>query len=92
MVSELAGKPIVFDYVTDDDMQAHFDRLGFPRHATDGPVDPARPWSSDDMVSFERAIREGYLDVLSNDVETLTGKTPRALRDVLIQYQPMWPK
>ena len=92
MVSELSGKPVVFDYVTDDDMQAHFDRLGFPRHATDGPVDPARPWSSDDMVSFERAIREGYLDVISSDVETLTGKAPRSLRDVLIQYQPMWPK
>ena len=92
MISELSGKPIVFDYVTDDDMQAHFDRLGFPRHATDGPVDPARPWSSDDMVSFERAIREGFLDVLSNDVEKLTGRAPRPLRDVLIQYQPMWPK
>ena len=91
MVSELSGKPIVFDYVSDDDMQAHFDRLGFPRHASDGPVDPARPWSSDDMVSFERAIREGYLDVISNDVETLTGKKPRSLREVLIQYQPMWP-
>ena len=92
MVSELSGKPVVFDYVSDDDMQAHFDRLGFPRHATDGPVDPARPWSSDDMVSFERAIREGYLDVISDDVEKLTGKAPRPLRDVLIQYQPMWPK
>ena len=92
MVSELSGKPVVFDYVTDDDMQAHFDRLGFPRHATDGPVDPARPWSSDDMVSFERAIREGFLDVISDDVEKLTGKAPRPLRDVLIQYQPMWPQ
>ena len=92
MVSELAGKPIVFDYVTDDDMQAHFDRLGFPRHASDGPIDPARPWSSDDMVSFERAIREGFFDVISNDVEKLTGKKPRPLREVLIQYQPMWPR
>ncbi len=44
------------------------------------------------MVSFERAIREGFLDVISNDVEKLTGKAPRPLRDVLIQYQPMWPK
>jgi NAD(P)H dehydrogenase (quinone) len=91
MVSELSGKPIVYDYVTDEDMQAHFDRLGFPRHASDGPIDPARPWSSDDMVSFEQAIREGYFAVVSNDVQTLTGKAPRPLRDVLIQYQGMWP-
>jgi NAD(P)H dehydrogenase (quinone) len=91
MVSELSGKPIVYDYVTDDEMQAHFDGLGFPRHASDGPVDPAKPWSSDDMVSFERAIREGYLEVVSGDVEKLTGRKPRALRDVLIQYKSLWP-
>ena len=91
IVSELSGKPIVYDYVTDDDMQAHFDALGFPRHASDGPVDPAKPWSSDDMVSFEQAIREGYFDVVSDDVERLTGRKPRSLRDVLIQYQGMWP-
>jgi NAD(P)H dehydrogenase (quinone) len=91
MVSELSGKPIVYDYVTDDDMQAHFDALGFPRHASDGPVDSAKPWSSDDMVSFEQAIREGYFDVVSGDVEALTGRKPRSLRDVLIQYQSMWP-
>jgi NAD(P)H dehydrogenase (quinone) len=91
MAAEISGRPIVFDHVTDDDMQAHFDRLGFPRHASDGPVDPARPWSSDDMVSFERAIREGFFAVLSDDVRKLTGKPPRALREVLIQYQPMWP-
>ena len=92
MVSELTGKPITFDYVTDDDMQAHFDRLGFPRHASDGPIDPARPWSSDDMVSFERAIREGFFAVVSEDVQKLTGKAPRPLRDVLVQHQGMWPK
>lgn len=92
MISELCGKPLVFDYVTDEDMQAHFDRLGFPRHASDGPIDPARPWSSDDMVSFERAIREGFFAVLSDHVRTLTGKPPRPLHDVLVQYQGMWPK
>lgn len=91
MISELAGKPIAYDWVTDDDMQAHFDRLGFPRHASDGPVDPARPWSSDDMVSFERAIREGFFAVRTDDVERITGKKPRPLHDVLVQYQSMWP-
>lgn len=91
MVSELSGKPIKVDYVTDDDMQAHFDALGFPRTASDD-VDPERPWSSDGMVSFERSVREGFFAVISDDVETLTGKKPRPLRDVLIQYQSLWPK
>jgi NAD(P)H dehydrogenase (quinone) len=91
MISELSGKPIEVDQVTDDDMFAHFDALGFPRQASDH-VDPERPWSSDGMVTFERSVREGYFAVISDDVETLTGKKPRALRDVLIQYQSMWPK
>ena len=91
MVRELSGKPIAVDYVSDDDMFAHFDALGFPRHASDH-VDPERPWSSDGMVSFERSIREGYFAVISNDVEKLTGRKPRALRDVLIQYKGLWPQ
>jgi NAD(P)H dehydrogenase (quinone) len=90
MVRELSGKPIAVDYVSDDDMFAHFDALGFPRHASDH-VDPERPWSSDGMVSFERAIREGYFAVISDDVERLTGRKPRSLREVLIQHQGMWP-
>ena len=90
MIRELSGKPVVADYVSDDDMFAHFDALGFPRQASDH-VDPERPWSSDGMVSFERAIREGYFAVISDDVEKLTGRKPRALRDILIQYQSMWP-
>jgi NAD(P)H dehydrogenase (quinone) len=90
MISELSGKPVAADYVSDDDMFAHFDALGFPRHASDH-VDPERPWSSDGMVSFERAIREGHFAVISNDVEKLTGRKPRALRDVMIQYKGLWP-
>jgi NAD(P)H dehydrogenase (quinone) len=90
MIRELSGKPIVADYVSDDDMFAHFDALGFPRQASDH-VDPERPWSSDGMVTFERAIREGYFAVISNDVEKLTGRKPRSLGDVLVQYQAMWP-
>jgi NAD(P)H dehydrogenase (quinone) len=35
------------------------------------------------LVSFGRAIREGHLDALSDDVERLTGRAPRAVQDVL---------
>lgn len=91
LASELAGKPIAVDYVTDDEMFEHFDRLGFPRHASDGPLDPEHPWSSDGMVSFERSIREGYFAVISDDIEALTGRKPRSLRDVMLQYRGLWP-
>ena len=62
MAGEIAGKPIVLDHVDDEAMLAYFDSLGIPRHASDivpqGPI----PWSSDDMVTFGRSIREGFFD------------------------------
>ncbi len=37
------------------------------------------PWNSDDMVSFEVAVRDGHFAVISDDVERLTG----GLSDIL---------
>ncbi len=80
IVSETAGKPIEYVDVTDDDMYAHFDSLGIPRSAIDDNVVEGVPWCSDDMVSFERTIREGRFAVISDDVEKLTGNKPQSLR------------
>jgi len=92
MISEISGKPIAYERVTDDDMFAYFDSMGAPRHASDIVPDGPIPWSSDDMVSFERAIREGFLDKKTDDVERLTGRKPRSLHDVLMAHCAAWPK
>lgn len=92
MVSEIAGKPIEVQPVSDAAMYAYFDSLGVPRHASDivpnGPI----PWSSDDMVTFGQSIREGFFDMVTPHVEQITGRPPRTLRSVLEQYQDAWPK
>ncbi len=80
VVSQTVGKPIEFIDVTDDDMYAHFDSLGIPRGAIDDLVVEGVPWCSDDMVSFERTIREGRFAVISSDVKKLTGHEPKSLR------------
>jgi NAD(P)H dehydrogenase (quinone) len=91
LAAEIAGKPIVVEPVDDEGMLAHFDSLGIPRHASDvvpsGPI----PWSSDDMVTFGRAIREGYFDSLTPHVKNITGQEPKSLREVLFAYQHLWP-
>ena len=92
MAAELAGRPIQYRRVSDEEMFAYFDSLGVPRHASDEPTQSPIPWSSDDMVTFGRAIREGYFNVLSDSVELLTGNKPRPLIDVLRQYQHTWPE
>ena len=92
MAVEIAGMPIEYRRVSDDEMFAYFDSLGVPRHASDDPTTAPIPWSSDDMVTFGQSIREGYFNVLSDSVERLTGRKPRTLRSVLLQFKDSWPK
>jgi NAD(P)H dehydrogenase (quinone) len=54
----------------------------------DGPI----PWASEGMVTFGQSIREGFMDIESDDVERVTGRKPRTLRSVLEQYRGAWPK
>jgi NAD(P)H dehydrogenase (quinone) len=41
------------------------------------------------MVSFERAIREGHLDVCTDDVERLTGRKARSVQDLIEAHAAM---
>lgn len=92
MAAQMAGRPIDYRRVSDEEMFAYFDSLGVPRHASDNPTAGPIPWSSDDMVTFGQSIREGYFNILSDSVLKLTGRAPRSLRSVLEQYQHTWPK
>ena len=83
MLSEVCGKKIKLVETDDDGMYAHFDALGIPREPVDDQSVAGIPWNSDDMVSFERSIREGYLDVCTDDVERLTGRKARSVRELI---------
>jgi NAD(P)H dehydrogenase (quinone) len=90
-VSRMAGKPIAIERVDDEGMFAYFDSLGVPRRASDVVPDGPIPWASEGMVTFGQSIREGFMDVESDDVERITGRRPRTLRSVLEQYRHLWP-
>src|SRR5690606_38239432 len=92
LVSAMAGKPIVVEPVDDEGMYAYFDSLGVTRKASDVAPDGPIPWASEGMVTFGQSIREGFMDVVSDAVERVTGRPPRTLRSVLEQYQGAWPK
>jgi NAD(P)H dehydrogenase (quinone) len=92
MVAELAGKPITIIPVDDEGMYQYFDSLGVARKSADLGPDDAIPWASEGMVTFGQAIREGHFNLLTDDVERITGKKPRSLRSVLEQYQGGWPQ
>ncbi|MGF7172146.1 NAD(P)H dehydrogenase (quinone) [Sphingobium xanthum] len=87
LISEVAGRPIEYVPVDDEGMYAFFDSLGIPREAVPDQTVGDVPWSSDDMVSVERAVREGYMAVISDDVEKLTGRAPKSIRAFALERQ-----
>ena len=91
LVSEMTGKPITIEPVDEEGMYQYFDSIGAVRKSEDLTPETPIPWASEGMVTFGQSIREGYMDIDSNAVETITGKKPRSLRSVLEQYRHMWP-
>ena len=70
-------------------MYAMFDALGIPREPVDDQVVAGIPWNSDDMVTFEAAVREGCFEIISEDVEWLTGRRPKSLRALMEENAAM---
>ena len=83
MISELTGKPIEYVETDDEGMYAQFDAMGIPRKPVDDQSVAGIPWNSEDMVSFGQAIREGALEICTDDVEKITGRKARSVRQMI---------
>jgi NAD(P)H dehydrogenase (quinone) len=83
ILSEVTGKPISYVSVDDKQQYAMFDAMGIPRRPVDDQTVGGLPWNSDDMVTFGQAIREGFLEVCTKDVERLTGRPARSVRQMI---------
>lgn len=83
ILAEVTGKQIVYVSVDDDQQYAIFDSMGIPRRPVDDHYVGGIPWNSDDMVTFGQAIREGFLELCTNDVEALTGRPARSVRQMI---------
>jgi NAD(P)H dehydrogenase (quinone) len=75
LLADVSGRAISVHNVNDRMLGWGLTKTGFPKAV-------AR-----EIVEFGKAIREGYYDVPESDVERLTGKPPRSLRDVLIAHR-----
>jgi NAD(P)H dehydrogenase (quinone) len=87
LAAEIGGRPIEFVSVSHEEKLAFFDAAGIPREYIDGEMnsDGTGIWGSEEMVSYERAIRQGYFSICSRHVEMLTGRPARSLRDVYLE-------
>jgi NAD(P)H dehydrogenase (quinone) len=87
VIAEVAGVPIEWVDVDGEAMYAFFDKLGVPRVAVPDQTVANIPWSSDDIVSMELALKDGWFDIESNDFEMLTGRKPQSFRSFALERQ-----
>jgi NAD(P)H dehydrogenase (quinone) len=85
LAAEISGRPIEYVVVSHEEKQATFDAAGIPRRYVEGVLhEQSGPWASDEMMSYERALGEGYFAVCSRHVELITGRPALSLRDVFL--------
>jgi NAD(P)H dehydrogenase (quinone) len=79
--NEVTGNNITYNAISDEENYAIFDAMGVPR-TTDGVFqkDSEAPYSSEGMVTFAQAIREGKMDLCTDDFEKLTGDKALTVR------------
>jgi NAD(P)H dehydrogenase (quinone) len=89
LITQVTGCPVEHVKVDDEGQYAIFDAMGIPRRPVDDQYVSGIPWNSDDMVSFGRAIREGFLAMRTDDVERLTGRPARSVRQMIEDNKAM---
>ena len=90
IVTEITGRPIETRCVSTEEMQAIFDAMGVPRTVADLTPQSPIPWVSEDMLSFEQALKAGVFDIVTDHVQRLTGHPPKSLREVLVATRAEW--
>ncbi|MCB2078313.1 MAG: SDR family oxidoreductase [Novosphingobium sp.] len=80
LIGEFTDQEVAIQLVDEAGLYAMFDAIGVPREPIENPGPDDVPWNSDDMVSFEVAVRDGHFAVDATDFERLTGSRPRTLR------------
>ena len=71
IVSEIGGKPLTYAVITEEQLRAGLSQAGLP------------PFVIDAVVEIKQTFVRGYFDVLTSDIERLSGRAPKSFRDVL---------
>ncbi len=80
--NKATGNHVTYKAISDEENYQIFDAMGVPR-TTDGQFKKGSeaPFSSEGMVTFAQAIREGKMDTWTDDFKKLTGTDP-----ITVQY------
>jgi len=88
LASRIVARPIEYVVIGDDAMRAMLTAAGVPKAYVEGMnTEGIGTSSSEDIVSYERGIREGYFAVQSDHVRQILGRPPITVRDVLLAHR-----
>ena len=84
LASEVTGKPIRYVNVSHAEQQAVFDSMGIKKEYEEGMKSETHDaWASNEMISYEKAINQGFFAICSRHVEFITGRPATTLRQVI---------
>lgn len=87
LCSEASGKPIAYINVSHDEKLAIFDAMGVKRDYEEGMVNEnTSAWASNEMITYEMAIKQQFFSLCSRHVELITGRKALTVREVIAQY------
>lgn len=86
--NKATGNHVSYKELTDEENYQIFDAMGVPR-TTDGVFlkDSEAPYSSDGMVTFAQAIREGKMAIQTDDFKKLTGDDPITVYEMFLHNE-----
>ena len=86
--NKATGNKVSYKELTDEENYQIFDAMGVPR-TTDGVFQKGSeaPYSSDGMVTFAQAIREGKMAIKTDDFEQLTGEKPITVYEMFLHNE-----
>jgi NAD(P)H dehydrogenase (quinone) len=84
--SEESGRPIRYIDVSHAEKLAIFDAMGVQRDYEEGMMnDNTNAWASNEMITYEMAIKRQFFSICSNHVAQVTGQRAMGLREVIRQ-------
>jgi NAD(P)H dehydrogenase (quinone) len=91
MTAKISGRSVEYVDVSEEDRYKYFDSIGVPRDYIEGMnIEKSGKSPSNDMVSFEMAMREGFFAVIYDDVNRLLGREPRHVWDIFLEHKALF--
>ena len=86
--NQATGNNVSYKELTDEENYQIFDAMGVPRTTAEVFLEGSEaPYSSDGMVTFAQAIREGKMAIKTNDFQELTGSEPISVLEMFLHSQ-----